>query len=149
MQCLTFTCGSKRLWEWLRFVVEVSSLEIIHCLSKEKDVRHFGAFWHFFFLPRCSHTWELALAFGASGWVSSVSWSGTVGRTPSTGDQLVARPLHVHTHRKAHTHTQTQTLNIHALSRIRTHGPGFRASEDSARLRPLGYRERPSGIRDH
>jgi hypothetical protein len=36
----------------------------------------------------------------------------------------------------------TQTLNIHALSGIRIHGPGFQASEDSARLRPLGYRDR-------
>jgi hypothetical protein len=29
----------------------------------------------------------------------------------------------------------TQTLNIHALSGIRTHGPGLRASEDTARYR--------------
>jgi hypothetical protein len=42
------------------------------------------------------------------------------------------------------THTHTQTLYIHALNRIRTHGPGFRASEDSARLRPLVYRDRLS-----
>jgi hypothetical protein len=93
----------------------------------------------FFFLSLCSHTWKLAPTFGAQGWVSSVSWSGTVGRTPCTGDQLVARPLPVHEHRKTHTHTQA--LNIHALSGIRTHGPGFRASEDSARPRPLGYRD--------
>jgi hypothetical protein len=52
-------------------------------------------------------------------------------------------PLPVHKHRKTHTHTQT--LNSHALSGIRTHGPGFRASEDSARLRSLGYRDRRSG----
>jgi hypothetical protein len=56
------------------------------------------------------------------------------------GDQLVARSLRVHKHRKTHTHTQT--LNIHALSGIRTHGPGFQATEDSARPRPLGYRDR-------
>jgi hypothetical protein len=31
---------------------------------------------------------------------------------------------------------------MHALSAIRTHDPGFRASEDSACLRPLGYRDR-------
>jgi hypothetical protein len=68
--------------------------------------------------------------------------SETVGRTPRAGDQLVARPLPVHKHRK--THTDTQTLNIHALSGIRTHDPGFRASEDSACLRPLGYRDRRS-----
>jgi hypothetical protein len=59
-----------------------------------------------------------------------------VGRTPWMGDQLVARPLPVHKHRKTH------TPNIHALSWIRTHGPGIRVSEDSARLRPLGYCDR-------
>jgi hypothetical protein len=31
--------------------------------------------------------------------------------------------------------------NIHALRRIRNHDPGFRASEDSKCLRPLGYRD--------
>jgi hypothetical protein len=34
------------------------------------------------------------------------------------------------------------TQNIHALSEIRTHDPGFRASEDSTCLRQLGYRDR-------
>jgi hypothetical protein len=34
-------------------------------------------------------------------------------------------------------------IYIHALSGIRTHDPGFRASEDNAcGLRPLGYRDR-------
>jgi hypothetical protein len=68
---------------------------------------------------------------------TSVTRSRRVGRTPWTGDQLVARPLPVH--RKTHT---TQTLNIHALSGIGTHGPGVRASEDSSCLRPLSYRDR-------
>jgi hypothetical protein len=51
--------------------------------------------------------------------------------------------------RKAPNCTQTQknahtlTLNIHALSGIRTYDPSFRASEDSACLRPLGYCDRP------
>jgi hypothetical protein len=36
----------------------------------------------------------------------------------------------------------TQTPNVHALSGIRTHDPSFRASEDSACLRPLSYRDR-------
>jgi hypothetical protein len=49
------------------------------------------------------------------------------------------------TQKNAHTHTHTHTLNIHALSGIRTHDPGFRASEESACLRPLGYRDRPTG----
>jgi hypothetical protein len=60
--------------------------------------------------------------------------------TPWAGDQLVAKPVPVHKHRK--THIYTQTLNIYALSGIRAHDPGFRASEDSACLRPLGYRDR-------
>jgi hypothetical protein len=34
--------------------------------------------------------------------------------------------------------------NIHALCGIRTHDPGFRASEDSTCLRPLSYRDRHS-----
>jgi hypothetical protein len=69
----------------------------------------------------------------------------TDGGTPWTGDQLVARPL------PKHRTTQTQnkrinTPNIHSLSGIRTHDPGFRASEDSTCLRPLGYRHRLSRI---
>jgi hypothetical protein len=65
----------------------------------------------------------------------------TEGRTPWTSDQLVAKPL------PKHRTTQTQNkhihiLNIHALCGIRTHNLGFRASEDSTFLRPLGYRDR-------
>jgi hypothetical protein len=65
----------------------------------------------------------------------------TNGRTPWTSDQLVARPL------PKHRRTQTQNKhvriwNIYALCGIRTHDPGFRASEDSTCLRPLGYRDR-------
>jgi hypothetical protein len=65
----------------------------------------------------------------------------TGGRTAWTSDQLVARPL------PKHRTTQTQnkhihTPNIHALDGIGTHDPGFRASEDSTCLRPLGYRDR-------
>jgi hypothetical protein len=74
---------------------------------------------------------------------TSVTKSRTVGRTPWTGDQLVARPLPVHKHRKnAHT---TQTLNIHAQSGIRTHGPGVGARKGSSCLRPLSYRDRRCG----
>jgi hypothetical protein len=43
-----------------------------------------------------------------------------------------------HKHRKTHTHTS----NIQALSEIRTHDPSFRASKDSACLRPRGHRDR-------
>jgi hypothetical protein len=63
--------------------------------------------------------------------------SQTFGRTPWAGDQLVSRPLPVHKHKKkrAHPHTHTQTPNIHALSGIQTHSPGFQSSEDSACLK--------------
>jgi hypothetical protein len=50
--------------------------------------------------------------------------------------------LYLYTNTEKLTHTHTQILNIHALSGIRTHDPGFRSSEDSACLRPLGYRDR-------
>jgi hypothetical protein len=40
---------------------------------------------------------------------TSVTRSRTVGRTPWTGDQLVARPLCVHKHRKTHTQHKHQT----------------------------------------
>jgi hypothetical protein len=58
-----------------------------------------------------------------------------------TSDQPVARSL------PKHRTTQTQNKhihipNIHAFCRIRTHDPGFRASEGSTCLRPLGYRDR-------
>jgi hypothetical protein len=67
----------------------------------------------------------------------------TDGRTPWTSDQLVARLLPKHrTTKKQNKHIHIP--NIHALSGIRTHDPGFRASEDSTCIRPLGYRDRPS-----
>jgi hypothetical protein len=66
----------------------------------------------------------------------------TIGRTPRTSDQLVARPLP--RHRTAQTQTKhIHTPNIHALSGIRTHDHSVRASEDSSCLRALGYRDRP------
>jgi hypothetical protein len=65
----------------------------------------------------------------------------TDGRTTWTSDQFVARPL------PKHRTTQTQNKhihipNIHILCGILTHDPGFRESEDSSCLRPLGYRDR-------
>jgi hypothetical protein len=50
------------------------------------------------------------------------------------------RGLYLYTNTEKPTHNKT--LNIHALSGIRTHGPGVRASEDSSCLRPRGYRDR-------
>jgi hypothetical protein len=65
----------------------------------------------------------------------------TDGRTPWTSDRLVTRPLLTHrTTRRQHKHVHTP--NTHALCAIRTRNPGFRASEGSTCLRPLGYRDR-------
>jgi hypothetical protein len=92
-----------------------------------------------FFSPRCSHTWELAPALEHRAefpqFLDQGLSVGLLGRVISSSQGL----LPVQKHRKTHTHTQT--LNIHDLSGIRTQGPGFRVSEDSARLRPLGYRD--------
>jgi hypothetical protein len=65
---------------------------------------------------------------------------GLLGRVISS-----SQGLPVHKDRKTHIHTQI--LNIRALSEIGTHDPGFRASEDSACLRPLGYRDRQQSVR--
>jgi hypothetical protein len=46
-------------------------------------------------------------------------------------------------------HKHIHTPNIHALCRIRTHDPGFRASENSACFRPLDYRDRLVGIYEY
>jgi hypothetical protein len=94
----------------------------------------------YFFLWRYSPNLGLGLSPWNSRFTSFFYILQTVGRTPWAGDQLVARPLPVHKHRK--THTYTQTLNTHALIRRRTHDPGFRASEERAFLRPLGYHDR-------
>jgi hypothetical protein len=51
----------------------------------------------------------------------------TVGRTPWTSDQPIARSL------PAHRTTQTQ-IKAHALSGIQTHDPSVRANEDSSYL---------------
>jgi hypothetical protein len=75
-----------------------------------------GSVYIYFFLPRCSHTWEFPqfLNLGQS--------VGLLGRVISSSQGLY---LYTNTEK---THTHTQTLNIHALSGIRTYGPGFRAS---------------------
>jgi hypothetical protein len=88
----------------------------------------------YFFLLALQPPWALAFSF-----IFIIIF--TDGRTPWTSDQLVARPL------PTHRTTQTQnkhihTPNIHVLSGIRTYDPSVRASEDSSRLRPLGYCDR-------
>jgi hypothetical protein len=65
----------------------------------------------------------------------------TVGRTPWARVQLVAKPLSKHRTTQAQ-NEHIHTPNIHALCGIRTHDPGFRESEDSTWLIPLGYRDR-------
>jgi hypothetical protein len=60
---------------------------------------------------------------------------GLLGRVMSSSQGLY---LYINTEKRTYAHT----LNIHALSGIRTHDPGFRGSEDSACLRTLGYRDR-------
>jgi hypothetical protein len=63
-----------------------------------------------------------------------VSWSFTGGRTPCTGDQLVARPLPKN--RKTNTETFGHTLHIHAQGWNLTRNHGLRAIED------FGYHDR-------
>jgi hypothetical protein len=91
-------------------------------------------------LPRCSHTWERAPISEHRAefpqFFDQGQSVGLLGRVISSSQGLY---LYTNT-KKMHTHTQT--LTIHALNGIRTHGPGFQASEDSARPRPLGYRDR-------
>jgi hypothetical protein len=98
---------------------------------------------YFFLLPRCSHTWELAPALEHRAeflqFLNQEQSVGLLGRVISS-----SQGLYRYTNTEKHTHTQT--LNIHALSEIRTHGPGFRASEGSVRLRPLGYRDRLNSL---
>jgi hypothetical protein len=66
----------------------------------------------------------------------------TVGRTPRTGHQSVARPIS--THRTAKHRINTHNTDIHALSGIRNHDPRVRASEESSCFRPLGHCDWPS-----
>jgi hypothetical protein len=64
---------------------------------------------------------------------------GLLGRVISS-----SRGLYLYAYAQKRTHAHAQTPNIHALSGIRTYDPTFRASEDSACLTSLGYRDRPS-----
>jgi hypothetical protein len=104
--------------------VSVNSLRSTLCQIHQNYPIHES----FFFLWRYSPNlgldlppWNSPFHFGFLDLGQSV---GLLGRVTSSS--------HVHKHRKTHTHTQT--LNIHALGQIRTHDPGFRASEDSERL---------------
>jgi hypothetical protein len=61
----------------------------------------------------------------------------TVGKTPSMGDQPVARLIP--THKTTQTENKRTQTDIHALSRIRTHDPSVQASQDISCLRPCGH----------
>jgi hypothetical protein len=80
--------------------------------------------------------WNSPFQFGFLDLRQSV---GLLGRVISSSQGLSTC---TQTQKNAH----TQTLHIHALSGILTHDPGFRASEDSACLRPLAYRDRHWGL---
>jgi hypothetical protein len=91
---------------------------------------------HNFFLMTLQPLWTLA-AFQFSDLF-------TIGRTPWTSDQLIARPLPKHRREQTQNkHIRVYTPNIHALSGIRTYDHSVRASENSSCLRPIGYRDRP------
>jgi hypothetical protein len=62
----------------------------------------------------------------------------TVGRTPRTGDQPVARLLPTH-------RMDAHNADIRALSRIRTHDLRVRANEDRSCLKPRGRCARSGG----
>jgi hypothetical protein len=64
----------------------------------------------------------------------------TVGRTPWTGDQPIARPPL--THRKHKHRVNAHNTDIHALSGIRTHNPSVQASKVSSCLRLHGHCDR-------
>jgi hypothetical protein len=53
-----------------------------------------------------------------------------------------SQDLYLYVYTNTEKRARAHTLNIHAMSGIRTQDPGFRVSEDSARLRSLGYRDR-------
>jgi hypothetical protein len=82
--------------------------------------------------------WPTAMKLFHFGFLDRRQSVGLLGRMISSSQGPY---LYINTEKRTHTHTQT--LNIHALSGIRTHNPGFRASEDSTWLRLLGYRDRP------
>jgi hypothetical protein len=51
---------------------------------------------------------------------------------------ILSQGVYLYTNTEKCTHN-INPINIHALSGIRTHGPGIRASKDSSCLKPLGY----------
>jgi hypothetical protein len=72
--------------------------------------------------------WSIGHQWNALFHFNSLILRQSVGRTPWTGNQLVARPL-------PNTNTEWTQTDIHASSGIRTHYPSVRASEDTSFLR--------------
>jgi hypothetical protein len=62
----------------------------------------------------------------------------TIGRTPWTGDQVVARPLPT----QRTTQTQNNRTDIYVSSGIGTQDPSVRADKDGSCLRSRGHRDR-------
>jgi hypothetical protein len=79
-------------------------------------------------------------SYGVEGYFYSLDLF-TIGRTSSTSDRPVARPLTKY-RRAQRQNKRTHTPNMHARSGIQTHDHSVRASEDSSCFRPLGYRDR-------
>jgi hypothetical protein len=101
-----------------------------------RDERIFFLLWRYSpYLGLGLPPWNSPFHFGLLDLRRSV---GPLGRVVSS-----SQGLYLYTNTQTQKNAQTQTPNIHALSAIRTHDHGFRASEDSTRLRPLGYRDRP------
>jgi hypothetical protein len=93
-----------------------------------------------FFLWRYSPIWAVAYLHEIMFHFAFLDFGQSVelpGRVISSSQGLY---LYTTTEKRARAHTHT--INIHTLREIRTHDPGFRASEDSACLKPLGYRDR-------
>jgi hypothetical protein len=85
-------------------------------------------YYYYYYYGSTALCWALAAYF-------SFLILHTVGRTPSTGDQPVARPLSIH--------RTTHNTDIHASGGIQTHDPSVRAGKDSSCLRPGGHCDRP------
>jgi hypothetical protein len=80
------------------------------------------------------YLWLYSPLLGFGGFISFLIFY-TVGRTPWTGDQPVARPLPAH-------RINAHNTDIHVFSGIRTHDLSVRAIEDSSCLRQRGCCDR-------
>jgi hypothetical protein len=127
--------------------MQTNSLPIIHscCNGCSPSASIVLSYEHYiFYISRCTHLLNHSFINGSTAlfgpWphFQFRNLSYTVGRTPWTGDQPVARPLpnpEQHKHRKTHT-------VIHASSGIRACDTSVRAGEDSSCRRPYGHCDR-------